>query len=87
MIQLAPLDPRVLAPNDETIQPNTRCSETVNPHNIPVHFCRATIGFSLSADVQLKTVGGVETAATISTASRGAFDVFNALVESARPTP
>ncbi len=87
MIQLAPLDPRAVAPNDETIQPNMRCSDTINPHNIAVHSCRATIGFSLSAYLQIKAGTGVETAAAISTGSRGAFDVFNALVASARLAP
>ncbi len=86
-IQLVPIDPQLLSPSGEIIQPNTRCADTVNPHGLPVRTCRATIGFSLGAYLQIKTVSGLETAAAISTGDRGAFDVFNAIVESARLAP
>ena len=86
-IHLVPIEPSALAPSDEMIQPNTRCSDTVNPHGIPVRSCLATIGFSLNAYLDLKTAGGAESAVDISTISRGAFDVFNAFVESARIAP
>jgi hypothetical protein len=86
-IQLTPLDPRAIAPSDEIVQPNTRCSNTTNPHGINVRSCLATIGFSLDAYLDLKSAGGAETAAVISTQSHGAFEVVNALIESARIAP
>lgn len=82
-IQLAPVDPGALAPSGEAIQPNTRCSDAVNPHGIPIVTCRATIGFSLSTYLDLKP----SEAAVISTGSPGASEVFNGLIDSARIVP
>jgi hypothetical protein len=86
-IRLVPVDPSALAPSNEIIQPNTRCSDTMNPYGIHVLTCRPTIGFSLGAYLQFKAPNGVATAAELSTESRGAVDVFDALVESARLAP
>ncbi len=82
-IQLVPVDPRALAPSGESIQPNTRCGETVNPNRILVRTCRATIGFSVSAYLEIDPT----TAAVISANNSATYDVFSGMVESARVVP
>jgi hypothetical protein len=86
-IDLMPIDPRLAGPNEELASPNTRCTNSTNPYGIDVRTCRATIGFSLDAYLDLKPENAAETAAVISTRSSAALEVFNALIESARIAP
>ncbi len=85
-IQLAPLDPRALG-SDESIQPNTRCSNSINAHGITARYCRSTIGFSLDAYLELKPVGGNQSVAALSTRNNSIVQIFDALVGTARNVP
>ncbi len=72
---------------EDEILPNTHCTNSTNLHSINVRTCLATIGFSLDTYLDLKPAGAAETTAIISTRSRAALDVVNALIESARTVP
>ncbi len=86
-IELAPIDPRAVSPNGEIVQPNTLCTNSVNPHGIAVRRCRATIGFSLDAYLEYKLEGGTESALVLSARNTSTSEEFNALMESARIVP
>ncbi len=85
-IYLAPLDARAMNQGGELVQPNTRCSESLNSHRITMRSCRATIGSSLVVELDLQTAGGASDA-VISAQDGEVFGVLSALADSARIVP
>jgi hypothetical protein len=86
-IQLAPVDPGGLPPEDYLNQqqlPNTRCSTTTNAYGLSVRDCLDTLSGSHSAYLILTSAQGPARLVVLTALRRADLQVFQAMIESVR---